>query len=99
MELVLSNVGEDGSKEVSPTLVGSNFECDYEEYNYGNVFKAILHIFIIPFIVAIWFPKLSIAWIVFAIFLYSTVYRQNSKEFWGVLSFVILIAAAFVAVV
>lgn len=99
MQIVLPNVREEGFEEVSPSLVGSNFECDYEEYNYGNVFKAILHIFIIPFIVAIWFPKLSIAWIVFVIFLYSTVYRQNSKEFWGVLSFVILIAAVLVGVV
>lgn len=99
MQIVLSNVGEEGFEKISPAIIGSKFECDYEEYNYGNIFKAILHIFMIPFLIAIWSPKLSIAWIVFVIFLYSTVYRQNSKEFWGVLSFVILIAAALVCIV
>lgn len=93
MEAVLN---EQGFKNVAPLEVGSNFECDYDEYNYGRIGKAVAHILLIPFLLAFLNIKLPMGYLVCVIFLYSTVFRSQSKEFFGVLSFVIAISAIFI---
>ena len=99
-------LNEQGFEDVTPVYVGSNFECDYEEYNYGRIAKGFLHVWIIPFFMYLIFeavplvgPMVPLAYLVCVTFLYFTVFRKQSDEFFGVLAFSILMIGFFVVVV
>lgn len=97
---------EQGFENLSPSYIGSNFECDYEEYNYSRIAKAFIHIWIAPLILlAVFGSKVSfgnfipLIYLTCVTFLYSTVFRKQSGEFFGALLFTVLMIGAFVAVV
>lgn len=99
-------LNEQGFEDVAPVYVGSNFECDYEEYNYGRIAKGFLHVWIIPFFLYLIFEAVPhvgqmvpLAYLVCVTFLYFIVFRQQSDEFFGVLLFSILMIGSFIAVV
>lgn len=75
---------------IPPYRITVNFESDVEEYNYGQIGKAVVHVLIVPFILAFINPILSSGYVLSATFLYATVFRHKSQEYFGVLTFIIL---------
>jgi hypothetical protein len=99
-------LNEQGFEDVTPVYVGSNFECDYEEYNYGRIAKGFLHVWIIPFFLYLLFESVffvgsmvPLAYLICVTFLYCTVFKKQSDEFFGVLSFTISMIGLFIVVV
>lgn len=99
-------LNEQGFENIAPTYVGSNFECDYEEYNYGRIAKGFLHVWFIPFVLYLIFEAVPLVgsmipfvYLVCVTFLYSTVFRKQSDEFFGVLSFTISMIGLFIVIV
>lgn len=90
-----------GLEEFSPIGVGSNFECDYDEYDYGRIGKAIVHVYLIPLLIWGVFkflaPEMSlvvaVSYIGCVAFLYLTVFHEKSQEFFGVLIATLLFLA------
>ena len=87
---------EEGINPLSPLGVSRYFVGEEDDYNYGQVGKAFLHIWGVPFLLAFLDIQYSLTYIVAVSFLYSTVFRKKSEEFFGVLSFSIIIIAFFV---
>jgi len=80
----------------TPAYIGTNFESDVQEYNYGQIAKSLVHIFIIPFMLSFIDPKYPLAYVAVVSALYATVFRDRASEYFGVLSLVIALAALFV---
>ncbi|MDD3597443.1 hypothetical protein [Sulfuricurvum sp.] len=87
-------LNEERLQAFAPSAAGSNFECDYEEYNYSRIAKAFVHIWVVPLILFVLFEsKVSFAhyipltYIGCVTFLYCTVFKKQSEEYFGVLIF------------
>lgn len=79
-------LNENGFEEVSPLGVGEYFESDADDYNYSRIFKAMVHIYLIPLLgVLVFGPKFALIYLGCMVLLYSTVFRAKSKEFFSIL--------------
>lgn len=87
---------EQPTQTVSPSNIGLYFEGDEDEYDYGQVFKAFIHVWVVPFLLAFIDPTNSLAYIGCVSFLYFTVFWNKSSEFWAVLGFSVLIILLFI---
>jgi hypothetical protein len=77
---------EEGIENISPFFVSSDLVSDEDEYNYKQVGKAIIHILVIPILLFyIMGPKAVAGYIGFTMFLYATVFRKKSKEYFSIL--------------
>lgn len=83
---------EKSTKIIAPGLISYDFIGYEEDYDYRKIFKAIIHVWIIPFILAFIDPLNTVVYWGCLTLLYSTVFRYKSDEFWGVSLFTILIA-------
>ena len=83
-------------KTISPAKVSFDFDGYEDEYDYGQVFKAFIHIWIVPFLLAFIDSTNSLVYLGCVSFLYSTVFWKKSSEFWGVLSFSVAIVVLFI---
>lgn len=87
VSLTSNNIGlEEGVENISPFFVGSDFVSDEDEYNYKQVGKAFIHILVIPILLFfIMGPKAVAGYIGFTTFLYATVFRKKSEEYFSIL--------------
>lgn len=60
------------------------------EYDYHQLFKAFIHVWLIPFALGFINPMYSIIYIIIVASMYSTIFRSKSEGFWGVLGFTFL---------
>lgn len=77
---------EKGIEKISPLFVGSDLICDKDEYDYKQVTKAFMHILIIPAIIFFIIGPNAVAGYFGSVsFLYATVFRKKSKEYFSIL--------------
>lgn len=77
---------EEGVEKISPLFIGSDLECDEDEYDYKQVGKAFIHVLIIPILLFFLMgPKAVAGYIGFTAFLYATVFRKKSEEYFSIL--------------
>lgn len=89
-------VSEQTVKAISPANVSLDFDSYEDEYDYGQVFKAFIHIWIVPFLLAFIDPTNSLVYLGCVSFLYFTVFWKKSSEFWGILSFSVAMVILFI---
>lgn len=89
---------EQEREEFCPSNIGSDLDSSQDDYNYRNIGKGIVHVWIIPLLLAFfWEPKVSLVYELSVLALYSTVFSYKSEEYFGVLVFSILVAAVMIA--
>lgn len=84
----------------TPNGVAVNLVSDEENDAYQEAFKGAIHAVIIPLILAFLLsPLFASGYFVTVAFLYSTVFRHKSQDFWRVVATVISIGALLIVAV
>jgi len=84
------------TNSATPAHIGHNFISDDQEYDYGQIGKGIIHVWVIPFLIAFIAAEYSLVYIACVTLLYSTVFRDKSDGFFGVLGISLAIIAIMI---
>lgn len=82
---------------VSEVFIHDDFTCEYNDDEYSNILKGLIHAGFIPFVLVLIFSlKIAFIYLLGCTILYSTVFKSNAKYFFGAAGFLLCISLIFI---